>query len=218
MKAQTISEYLGVLYESLDLAESARLRVVEEVRDHLTEAKEEAVAAGLDPVDAERAALRAFGDPVVLAASFDPGRWRSFLRWWREWRWSLDLLHAERPVLYTGLALAPLFGLLLLAGSWLVWFMPFYAAQQLWLAAQIGRRTEIGFSARLEAFWEQHPNRKLLYSVALMLPAGFYLVLDGAFPRSRFPWNMLVLPAAILFGWLFFWPRARPVTPPVAVD
>jgi hypothetical protein len=217
VKPRTLPEYLEVLYQSLDLAESARLRILAEVRDHLTEAVEEAVAAGTDPKDAVEATLRAFGDPVLLAASFSPGPWRLFLRGWRRWRWSVDLLHARHPVSYTTFALLALFGFLLLAQAWLLLcWMPFYVAQQIWLAQRIARRSEIGFSARLEAFWQEHPTLHQVYSLLFMLPLAFYLVLNRAFPPGKFPWNLLVLPAAIFLGWLFFWPRARPATPPVA--
>jgi hypothetical protein len=218
VKARTVPEYLEVLYQSLDLREAARLRVVAEVRDHLTEAIAAAVAAGAEPRRAEEAALRAFGDPVVLAASFAPGPWRSFLRRSRELRRSLDLWHARHVVVGVALCLIPLGGLLLLAQSWFAWMTPFYAVQQLWLAGRIARRGEIGYAARLREFWNEHPRLNHLYTVSFMIPIVFYLTVPLSQAPTRFPWNVLVFPCALLLSWLFFSSRIGPDTQRVAVD
>ena len=218
MKVRTIPDYLEVLYQSLDLGESARLRIVDEVRDHLIEARNDAVRAGVDPKAAEEAALNAFGDPVALAANFAPGPWRSFLRRSRELRWSLDLWHARHPLFAVAIGLVLLGGLLFLAQSWFAWMTPFYAGLQLLLAWQITQRQEVGYAARLRGFWKEHPGLDQLYQLCFMLPIAFYLVVPLSQAPTRFPWNVLVFPSALLLSWLFFSSRVGPDKNPVAVD
>lgn len=58
---------LARLGRALALYAGRRADVLDEVRDHLLEARERRLRAGLEPADAERAALAAFGEPEPFA-------------------------------------------------------------------------------------------------------------------------------------------------------
>jgi HAAS len=65
-----ITDYLAELIEMLELPAKRRRRIVAEVEDHLQCAATELHASGLDPVSAEREAVRRFGPARELAQAF----------------------------------------------------------------------------------------------------------------------------------------------------
>ncbi len=70
----TISAFLDEFERALKLSGRRRRRVLDEARDHLIEARERGISAGMDPFAAEIAAVEAFGDAAGVASRFDPGR------------------------------------------------------------------------------------------------------------------------------------------------
>jgi hypothetical protein len=72
-RPRTIEEFLEQLERSLRISRRHKRRVLDEARDHLIEARDRAIAGGLEPRAAETAAIKAFGDPAVVASRFDPG-------------------------------------------------------------------------------------------------------------------------------------------------
>jgi len=62
--------YLKVLRAALRVAPGAADRIVAEVEDHLRQAMEEEMAAGMSPAEAERRAVDRFGPPEEVARSF----------------------------------------------------------------------------------------------------------------------------------------------------
>jgi hypothetical protein len=69
----TIKAFLDEFERALRLSGRRRRRVLDEARDHLIEATERSVAAGMDSLAAESAAVEAFGDAAKVASRFDPG-------------------------------------------------------------------------------------------------------------------------------------------------
>ncbi|HXC77430.1 MAG TPA: permease prefix domain 1-containing protein, partial [Candidatus Acidoferrum sp.] len=69
----TIKAFLDEFERALRLSGRRRRRVLDEARDHLIEASQRGVAAGMDPLAAESAAVEAFGDAAKVASRFDPG-------------------------------------------------------------------------------------------------------------------------------------------------
>jgi hypothetical protein len=69
----TIKAFLDEFERALKLSGRRRRRVLDEARDHLIEASQRGVSAGMDPLAAESAAVEAFGDATKVASRFDPG-------------------------------------------------------------------------------------------------------------------------------------------------
>lgn len=69
-----IEAYLQEVDAQLELPESARHRVLEEIRGHLIDAIDDARRRGVDATDATRRAIEDFGPPTAVASQFDePG-------------------------------------------------------------------------------------------------------------------------------------------------
>ncbi len=69
-----ITEYLVALLEGLPASPRNRRRIIAEAEDHLLCAAAELHAEGMPPEEAEREAVRRFGDPVQLARTFTEGQ------------------------------------------------------------------------------------------------------------------------------------------------
>jgi hypothetical protein len=69
----TMKAFLDEFERALKLSGRRRSRVLDEARDHLIEATERGVSAGMDPLAAESAAVEAFGDAAKVASRFDSG-------------------------------------------------------------------------------------------------------------------------------------------------
>lgn len=69
----TIKAFLDEFEQALRLSGRRQRRVLDEARDHLIEASQRGVSAGMDPLAAESAAVEAFGDAAKVASRFDPG-------------------------------------------------------------------------------------------------------------------------------------------------
>lgn len=66
-----IDTYLADLASQLRIGRRARARLLEEVRDHLTDAAEHVLAAGSTPDDPEADAVDAFGSTALVAQQFN---------------------------------------------------------------------------------------------------------------------------------------------------
>jgi hypothetical protein len=70
MSPPTIAAYLVEFDAALEARLGRRRRIVLEIEDHLREAAAAGLERGLDPADAEAAAIADFGDPVSVAEAF----------------------------------------------------------------------------------------------------------------------------------------------------
>jgi hypothetical protein len=207
----TIEEFLERLERSLRLSGRHKQRMLDEARDHLIEARDRAIAGGLDPRAAEIAAIEAFGDPGVVASRFDPGllaRLTGEVDRFDRWR-------AGHPVAGTTAELAPL--VLVLAAAWsplvALALLPTWATF-VWMGMQLSRRNESGYRYRL---WGWKQGHLVAYHIATN--AGPFLSAAIYFPLERlagtpFPtaWIFLLVPL-IPLGWLVNGPR-EPQSPP----
>lgn len=79
-----VTAYLDTLAAGLSVSRRARSAIVAEIADGVIEAVREAGEPGKPAHDAAAAALRAFGDPRVLAADLTgsgPGSWPTGWEW-----------------------------------------------------------------------------------------------------------------------------------------
>jgi hypothetical protein len=202
----TIEEFLEGFERSLRLSGRHKQRVLDEARDHLTEARDRGIAAGLDPRAAEIAAIEAFGDPAAVASRFDPGflaRLSGELDRFDRWR-------AVHPIAGTAADLAPL--ALVLAVSWsplvALALLPMWATG-VWIGWQLTHRNEAGYRYRLWGWKQEHPA---VYQIATH--AGALLGAAVYFPLERLAgsphptaWIFLMVPLFPL-GWILNAPRA----------
>jgi hypothetical protein len=209
----TIEQFLEQLERSLRLPGRHKRRVLDEARDHLIEARDRGIAAGLDPWAAEIAAIEAFGDPAVVASRFDPGllaRFSSGVDRFDRWR-------ADHPVAGTAASLAPL--ALVVAVGWSPFvalaFLPMWA-QGVWLGRQLIHRDEAGYRYRLWGWKQEHP---VVYQIATLagpfLGSAVYLQMEklAGWPHPT-AWIFLLVPLFPL-GWLLNGPR-EPESPPAS--
>jgi hypothetical protein len=202
----TIEEFLEGFERSLRLPGRHKQRVLDEARDHLIEARDRGIAAGLDPRAAEIAAIEAFGDPAVVASRFDPGllaRLRSELDRFDRWR-------GAHPTAGVTVGLAPM--AMVMAVGWspvlALTFLPVWASS-IWIGRQLTDRREVGYRHRLWWWKREHPAA---YQIAThggaFLSAGAYLVLESlaGTPHPN-AWMLLMLPLFPL-GWLLNAPKA----------
>lgn len=212
----TIEAFLEEFEGALALSGRRRLRVLDEARDHLVEAKERGIRDGLDPQSAEAGAIEAFGDPTEIAARFEPGLLaRLSVAVDRYDRW-----HAVHPTAGITLALVPM--ALVIAVAWspeaALAFFPMWAIL-VWIGQQLRERQEPGYRHRLWGWKQEHPTTYqvatnlggvLAWATCLALEA-----LAGA-PHVR-PWLFLILLPLIPLGWILNAPRRyRPPTIPAA--
>ena len=73
--------YLHELSRALSLYPGKRSDVLDEVRDHLLERHERAIQEGCPSEEAERRALKFFGEPALLARPFVEQKSRARVRW-----------------------------------------------------------------------------------------------------------------------------------------
>ena len=206
----TIEEFLEGFERSLRLSGRHKQRVLDEARDHLIEARDRGIAAGLDPRAAEIAAIEAFGDPAVVASRFDPGlvaRLRGELDRFDRW-------HCAHPTAVATMDIGLL--ALVVAFSWSpllsLAFLPVWAGS-VWIGWQLKDRKEPGYRYRLWGWKQEHP---VAYQIAInagaFLGAAVYfplLWLAGT-PRPT-AWIFLMVPLFPL-GWILSAPR-RPQWP-----
>lgn len=76
----TFESYLAELHRGLALYPGRRSEILDEVRDHLLEARDRALQSGCSSDEAELGALRAFGDPGRLARRFVAQKSRARVR------------------------------------------------------------------------------------------------------------------------------------------
>jgi hypothetical protein len=201
----TIEEFLERLERSLRLSGRHKRRVLDEARDHLIEARDREIAAGLNPRAAEIAAIEAFGDPAVVASRFDPGllaRLSGEVDRFDRWR-------GVHPIAGTTAELAPL--VLVLAVSWsplvALAFLPTWATYA-WMGRQLMHRSELGYRYRLWGWKQKHP---VAYHIATnagpLLSAAAYFPLERL-AGSPLPTELIFLMVPLLpLGWLLNGPR-----------
>jgi hypothetical protein len=208
----TIEEFLERLEGSLRLSGRHKRRVLDEARDHLIEARDRGIVAGLNPRAAEIAAIEAFGDPAVVASRFDPGllaRLLGEVDRFDRWR-------AVHPIAGNTAELAPLTLVLALAWSPLVALalLPLWATY-VWIGRQLVDRNEAGYRSRLWGWKQKHP-----WAYHIATNAGPLLSTAAYFPLLRlagtpFPtaWIFLMVPLFPL-GWLLNGPKEPEVHSP----
>lgn len=201
----TIEAFLVRFERALRLSGRRRQRVVDEARDHLIEARDRGISAGLDPRAAEIAAIEAFGDPAAVASRFDPGlraRLSGELDRYDRWR-------AVHPTAGVTLGLAPM---ALVAALWSplvsLAFLPAWAIFVL-IGSQLKGRQETGYRHRLWGWKQEHA---VAYQIATnggtLLGIATYFALErlaGA-PSPTF-WLFLILALMIPLSWMLDTPR-----------
>ena len=210
----TIEAFLERFERALRLSGRRRRRVVDEARDHLIEARDRGISAGLDPRAAEIAAIEAFGDPAAVASRFDPGllaRLSGEVDRFDRWR-------AVHPTAGSAVVVAPV--ALVLAATWsplvAVSFLPAWAIF-VWIGRQLRDREEPGYRYRLWGWKQEHP---LAYQIATnatgLLGAAAYLGLEflAGSPHPTL-WLFVMLAPLIPLGWILNAPRRYqpPATP-----
>jgi hypothetical protein len=206
----TTEEFLEGFERSLRLSGRHKQRVLDEARDHLIEARDRGIAAGLDPRAAEIAAIEAFGDPAAVASRFDPGlvaHLRGELDRFDRW-------HGAHPSVVATMDMALL--ALVVAFSWsplvALAFIPVWAPS-VWIGGQLRHRKEPGYRYRLWAWKQEHPVAyQIATNAGAFLGAGAYLLLESlaGSPRPT-AWIFLMVPLFPL-GWILRAPR-RPQAP-----
>jgi hypothetical protein len=203
----TIEAFLDGFNRALTLSGRRRRRVIDEARDHLIEARDRGISAGLDPQAAEIGAIEAFGDPAAVASRFDPGllaRLSGAVDRFDRWR----AVHTTAAIT---LVLAPM--ALVMAASWsplvALAFLPAWAIF-VWIGRQLRERHEPGYRYRLWGWKQEHPAK---YQIATngggLLGGAAYFALQllaGSPPQPR-SWLILTLAPLILLSWLLNNPR-----------
>ncbi len=201
-----IEAFLEEFDRALKLSGRRRRRVIDEARDHLIEARDREVSAGLDPQSAEIAAVEVFGDPAAVASRFEPGllaRLSGAVDQFDRWR-------AIHPTAGITVVLAPM--ALVMAVSWsplmALSFLPLWAIFVL-IGRQLKRRQEPAYRHRLWGWKQEHPA---MYQIATNLggllggAACFVLELPAGSPHPT-PWPLLMLVPLIPLSWILNYPR-----------
>jgi hypothetical protein len=202
----TIEDFLEGFERSLRLSGRHKQRVLDEARDHLIEASDRGIAAGLDPRAAEIAAIEAFGDPALVASRFDPGllaRLPGELDRFDRW-------HGAHPTAVVTMDMALV--ALVVAFSWSPLLAPAFLpvwATSVWIGRQLRQRKEPGYRYRLWGWKQEHP---VVYQIATnagpLLGAAAYLSLErlagSPFPTAWIFLMVLHLP----LGWILNAPKA----------
>jgi len=201
----TIEAFLERFERALRLSGRRRRRVVDEARDHLIEARDRGVAAGLDARSAEIAAIEAFGDPAAVASRFDPGLTERVSRDLDRF----DRWYGAHPAAGVTIGIAPWVLVITLSWSPLVAlaFLPPWATS-VWIGMQITNRHEVGYRSRLWGWKQQHPAAyQIATNGGAVLGAAAYLALEWM-AGSPHPtgWLLLLVPLLPL-GWLLNAPR-----------
>jgi hypothetical protein len=202
----TIEAFLETFERVLRLSGRHRRRVVDEARDHLIEARDRGISAGLDPRAAEIAAIEAFGDPAAVASRFDPGLLRRLageLDRFDRWR-------AVHPTAGVTIELAPM------ALVMTVWWSPLVAlaflpgwATFVWIGKQLSERDEPGYRHRLWGWKQEHPAAYQIATnatVLLFMATYFALEFLAGAPNPT-PWLFVMLAPLIPLSWILNAPR-----------
>jgi hypothetical protein len=207
---KTIPVFLEEFGGALRLSGSHRRRVLAEAHDHLAEAKEQAIKAGLEPALAEAAAVEAFGEPAYLAARFEADfRTRSLSRVSSAVE-AIDCWRADHPVAGATVFIALLTGLVFALWSPLAVFgvVPIWIAYA-WLGRQLVSRREPGYRRRLWAWKREHATRFNLVTGAGILIASCWVEATVFFgPTHQVSWVMIaVLSPAYVAALILNYPK-----------
>jgi len=212
----TIEAFLERFERALRLSGRRRRRVVDEARDHLIEARDRGISAGLDPRAAEIAAIEAFGDPAAVASRFDPGllaRLSGELDRFDRWR-------AVHPTAGITVVLAPMAVAMALSWSPVVALsvLPPWALF-VWIGWQLRGRQEPGYRYRLWGWKGEHPTAyQIATNAGGLLAWAAYLPLEwlAGSPHPTL-WLFLIVAPLILLGWILNAPRRyQPPAAPAA--
>lgn len=152
---KTIPHFLDEFGDALKLSGSRRRRVLAEAHDHLAEAKERGIKAGLRPAKAEAAAVEAFGEPADLATRFEADfRTRTFGRISSVVD-AIDSWRADHPIAGATLLVFPVIALM--AAFWspaiALGGVPIWMAY-VWVGRRLAPRHEPGYRRlRYPSIW-----------------------------------------------------------------
>jgi hypothetical protein len=216
----TISAFLDEFERALKLSGRRRRRVLDEARDHLIEARERGISAGMDPFAAEIAAVEAFGDATGVASRFDPGRLAYLSHRVSGAVDRFDRWRAVHPTAGITVFIAPM--ALAMAVLWsplaaaLCFFGPW--ASMVWIGRQLMERKEPGYRHRLWGWKQEHPGKYQLSSNAgALLGWGSCVALEFmvGLPHVS-PWLFLVWAPLVPLGWILNSPRRYQPPPALA--
>ncbi len=202
----TIEAFLEGFERALKLSGRRRRRVVDEARDHLIEARDRGMSAGLDTRAAEIAAIEAFGDPVAVASRFDPGllaRLSSEVDRFDRWRAVHPTAGSTAELAPTALAIAALWSPFVALS-----FLPVWAIF-VWIGRQLRGRHEPGYRYRLWGWKQEHPAAyQLATNGGGLLGVATYFALEflAGSPHPT-PWLFVILAPLVLLGWILNGPR-----------
>jgi hypothetical protein len=212
---RSIRGFLDEFERALKLSGRRRRRVMDEVREHLVDATERRISAGMDTAAAESAAVDAFGDAAAVASRFD----RHFLarigRRISDLLDTYDALRAGHTTVAATLLVSPI--ALSMAVLWSPWMAmscigPWGAMT--WIGNQLAQRTEPGYRCRLWGWKSEHPRR---YQVATSVGSLFSMApivafeLLGRVPHASL-WLYVALVPLMPVIWILNSPR--PYAPP----
>jgi len=211
----SIHGFLDEFERALKLSGRRRRRVMDEAREHLIDATELGISAGLDPAIAEMAALDAFGDAATVASRFDRNlivrlglRTSAALDGFDSWRAGHTTAAATFLVAPLAVPMALLWSplaALSFVGPW---------AAFVWIGAQLAGRSEPAYRYRLWGWRLDHPRQYQL-SINLGGLIGFVSIVALQFlvtlPHVS-PWLLLLLPPLYPVLWILNSPR--PYAPP----
>jgi HAAS domain-containing protein len=213
----SIGAFLDEFERVLKVSGRRRRRVLDEARDHLIDAAESGISAGMDPLAAEIAAIEAFGDATTVASRFDRGFLALLADRGSEALRTFDGWHGIHPLAANTLLIAPF--ALLMAVMWsplpALGFLGPWAAS-VWIGIQLKERKEPGFRHRIWAWKREHPGQ---YQWAASLGGVFgwvWVIAMESLARLPHvsPWLFLVLVLLLPPMWAINSPR--PYRPPPA--
>lgn len=207
--------FLDEFGDALTLSGSRRGRVLAEAHDHLAEAKERGIKAGLEPEVAEAAAVEAFGDPAYLAARFEAdfrtralGRLTGALDTIDSWRADHPVAGATSMIAPLAVIFAVYWSPLVAVGVAPIWIV--YA----WLGKQLVSRHEPGYRRRLWSWKREHTTR---YNVVTGLAASAAFVwafgATNLYPTHHFSLVTIAVLAPV-YAAVWILNNPRPFKPP----
>lgn len=217
---KTISSFLDEFEQALKVSGPSRRRILDEARDHLIEARERGISAGMDPIAAEIAGVEAFGDAAGVASRFDPGLLARLSRRVSGAMDSFDRWRAVHATAGITVFIAPM--ALATAVLWsplaaLCFFGPW--ASSVWIGRQLIERNEPGYRHRLWGWKQEHPGKyRWASNGGALLGWGSAVVLEFMVRLPHLsPWLFLALALLVPLAWILNAPRRyQPSAAPAA--
>jgi hypothetical protein len=178
---KTIPAFLEEFGGALKLSGARRRRVLAEAHDHLADARERGIRAGLEPARAEAAAVEAFGEPDFLASRFEAdfrtrtvGRVSSAIDAIDCWRAAHPVGGATSMIAVLAVAVVMFWSPLVAISLVPIWI------ENVWLGNQLSSRREPGFRRRLWTWKQEHWGRFQLVTAGTATLAFAMAVALGA--------------------------------------